>query len=118
MLQHHLAGDGEGTAEGKVGSEDNRDGEMDVADLESGISVKRDGSTLGEVVMQGGCVMLAGRGENVSSVEVESVQYSHTAVNEAAVVARPDEFWGETSCAFVSLKDGLEKKSTVKEIME
>ncbi|KAD5960732.1 hypothetical protein E3N88_12204 [Mikania micrantha] len=43
-------------------------------------------------------------GENVSSVEVESVLYSHPAVNEAAVVGRPDEFWGETPCAFVSLK--------------
>lgn len=45
-------------------------------------------------------------GENVSSVEVESVLYSHPAVNEAAVVARPDEFWGETPCAFISLKPG------------
>ncbi|KAL8211229.1 hypothetical protein R6Q57_005666 [Mikania cordata] len=43
-------------------------------------------------------------GENVSSVEVESVLYSHPAVNEVAVVGRPDEFWGETPCAFVSLK--------------
>ncbi|KAL8231792.1 hypothetical protein R6Q57_001570 [Mikania cordata] len=42
-------------------------------------------------------------GENVSSVEVESVLYSNPAVHEAAVVARPDEFWGETPCAFVSL---------------
>ena len=44
-------------------------------------------------------------GENISSVEVESVLYSHPAVNEAAVVARPDDFWGETPCAFVSLKE-------------
>ncbi|GAB2238780.1 hypothetical protein Droror1_Dr00024693 [Drosera rotundifolia] len=43
-------------------------------------------------------------GENISSVEVEAVLYSHPAVNEAAVVARPDEYWGETPCAFVSLK--------------
>ncbi|KAL8251546.1 hypothetical protein R6Q59_035239 [Mikania micrantha] len=42
-------------------------------------------------------------GENVSSVEVESVLYSNPYVHEAAVVARPDEFWGETPCAFVSL---------------
>ncbi|CAM0943278.1 unnamed protein product [Alopecurus aequalis] len=39
-------------------------------------------------------------------VEVESVLYGHPAVREAAVVARPSEFWGETPCAFVSLKDG------------
>jgi acyl-CoA synthetase (AMP-forming)/AMP-acid ligase II len=50
-------------------------------------------------------VIISG-GENISSVEVESVLYEHPAVNEAAVVARPDEFWGETPCAFVSLKDG------------
>ncbi|GJU63998.1 probable acyl-activating enzyme 6 [Tanacetum coccineum] len=42
-------------------------------------------------------------GENVSSVEVESVLYSNPVVHEAAVVAHPDKFWGETPCAFVSL---------------
>ena len=47
-------------------------------------------------------VIISG-GENISSVEVESLLYGHPAVNEAAVVARPDEFWGETPCAFVSL---------------
>ncbi|XP_054796780.1 2-methylpropanoate--CoA ligase CCL4-like [Prosopis cineraria] len=134
--------------------------EMDVLDPDSGKSAKRDGSTLGEVVLRGGCVMLGylrdpeanfkcfkngwfytgdvgvmhpdgyleikdrskdviiSGGENLSSVEVESVLYSNPAVNEAAVVARPDEFWGETPCAFVSLREGLEKKPTEKEIME
>lgn len=48
-------------------------------------------------------VIISG-GENISSVEVESVLYLNPAVNEAAVVARPDDFWGETPCAFVSLK--------------
>ena len=43
-------------------------------------------------------------GENISSIEVENVLYSHEAVLEAAVVARPDERWGETPCAFVALK--------------
>ena len=43
-------------------------------------------------------------GENISSVEVEDVLYKHPAVMEAAVVARPDEKWGETPCAFVALK--------------
>ncbi|KAK7276158.1 hypothetical protein RIF29_17292 [Crotalaria pallida] len=126
----------------------------------TGESVKRDGGTLGEVVLRGGCVMLGylkdpegtskclkngwfytgdvgvmhedgyleikdrskdviiSGGENLSSVEVESVMYGHPAVNEVAVVARPDEFWGETPCAFVSLKVGLGKKPTEKEVME
>ncbi len=43
-------------------------------------------------------------GENISSIEIESVLYRHPAVMEAAVVARPDEKWGETPCAFVELK--------------
>lgn len=128
----------------------------------TGESVKRDGATLGEVVMRGGCVMLGylkdpegtanslkngwfytgdvgvmhedgyleikdrskdviiSGGENLSSVEVESVLYGHPAVNEAAVVARADEFWGETPCAFVSLKDRLKEREipTEKDIVE
>jgi fatty-acyl-CoA synthase len=43
-------------------------------------------------------------GENISTVEVENVLYRHPAVLEAAVVARPDAMWGETPCAFVTLK--------------
>ncbi|XP_073284589.1 2-methylpropanoate--CoA ligase CCL4-like [Primulina huaijiensis] len=125
----------------------------DVVDPESGISVKRDGSTLGEIVLRGACLMLGylknpeatskcmrgdgwlytgdvgvmhpdgyleikdrskdiiiSGGENVSSVEVESVLYSNPVVNEAAVVARPDDYWGETPCAFLSLKEGVSKK--------
>ncbi|XP_059644865.1 2-methylpropanoate--CoA ligase CCL4-like [Cornus florida] len=136
--------------------------EADVVDPESGVSVKRDGLTQGEIVLRGGCVMLGylkdpegtskcmrengwlytgdvavmhpdgyleikdrskdviiTGGENVSSVEVESVLYSNAMVNEAAVVARPDEFWGETPCAFVSLKVGMrEKKTEEREIIE
>ncbi|KAJ8567699.1 hypothetical protein K7X08_019907 [Anisodus acutangulus] len=45
-------------------------------------------------------------GENISTVEVERVLYSHPAVLETAVVARPDNHWGQTPCAFVKLKDG------------
>jgi len=45
-------------------------------------------------------------GENISSIEVESVLYRHPKVLEAAVVAREDEKWGETPCAFVTLKEG------------
>jgi fatty-acyl-CoA synthase len=43
-------------------------------------------------------------GENISSLEVEEVLYKHPLVMEAAVVARPDEKWGEVPCAFVTLK--------------
>lgn len=134
--------------------------EVDVLDPKSGVSVKRDGSTLGEIVLRGGCIMLGylkdpigtrkcmtddgwfytgdvgvmhsdgyleikdrskdviiSGGENLSSVEVESVLYSNPAVNEAAVVARPDEFWGETPCAFVSLKES-KSKPTEKKMIE
>jgi len=138
--------------------------EVDVVDTESGAPVKRDGSTLGELVLRGACLMLGylkdpegtsksmrddgwfytgdvavmhpdgyveirdrskdviiSGGENLSSVEVESVLYAHPSVNEAAVVARPDEFWGETPCAFVSLKVGTSTGNgmpTEKEIIE
>ncbi|XP_020211236.1 probable acyl-activating enzyme 5, peroxisomal [Cajanus cajan] len=126
----------------------------------TGESVKRDGVSVGEIVMRGGCIMLGylkdpegtasclkngwfytgdvgvmhedgyleikdrskdviiSGGENLSSVEVESVLYGHPAVNEAAVVARPDEYWGETPCAFVNLKTGLKKKPTENDIIQ
>ncbi len=45
-------------------------------------------------------------GENISTLEVEGVLYMHPDVMEAAVVARPDKHWGETPCAFVTLKQG------------
>jgi fatty-acyl-CoA synthase len=45
-------------------------------------------------------------GENISSLEVEEVLYRHPAIREAAVVAAPDEKWGEVPCAFLVLKDG------------
>jgi len=47
-------------------------------------------------------------GENISSIEVEDVLFKHPAVALAAVVAKPDEKWGETPCAFVELKPGAE----------
>jgi fatty-acyl-CoA synthase len=50
-------------------------------------------------------VIISG-GENISSVEIEGVLHRHPAVALAAVVAKPDEKWGETPCAFVELKDG------------
>ncbi|XVF65115.1 hypothetical protein PTKIN_Ptkin09bG0220900 [Pterospermum kingtungense] len=135
--------------------------EADVIDPESGLSVKRDGSTVGEIVLRGPCIMLGylkdpkgtsscmkengwfytgdvgvmhsdgymeikdrskdiiiSGGENLSSVEVESILYTHPAINEAAVVAKPDDYWGETPCAFVSLKAELTRKPSEKEIIE
>jgi fatty-acyl-CoA synthase len=47
-------------------------------------------------------------GENISSIEIEDVLYRHPAVSAAAVVAKPDEQWGETPCAFVELREGAE----------
>ena len=54
-------------------------------------------------------------GENISSVEVEIALYKHPAVQLAAVVARPDQKWGETPCAFVQLKPGM--TATAEEII-
>ena len=47
-------------------------------------------------------------GENISSIEVEDVLYRHPAVLAAAVVAKPDEKWGETPCAFLEIKGGAQ----------
>ncbi|CAM0901690.1 unnamed protein product [Alopecurus aequalis] len=134
--------------------------EVDIVDGETGRSVARDGATMGEIVLRGGCVtmgyfkdeaatrsairddgwfytgdvgvmhpdgyleirdrskdVIISGGENISSVEVESILYGHPAVNEAAVVARPDEFWGETPCAFVSLKDGAAAAVSAAEVI-
>lgn len=60
-------------------------------------------------------VIISG-GENISSLEIEEALYRHPKVLEAAVVARPDEKWGETPCAFVTLQEGEEAEAT--EIME
>lgn len=135
--------------------------EVNILDPKTGEAVKKDGSTLGEVVLRGGSVMLGylkdpegtsksmtrtgwfrtgdvgvihpdgylevkdrlkdiiiSGGENLSSVEVEAVLYTHPAVNEAAVVARPHEFWGESPCAFLSLKKKGEEEVTEEEIIE
>ncbi|CAH9148124.1 unnamed protein product [Cuscuta epithymum] len=135
-------------------------GGVDVVNTHTGKSVKRNGKTVGEIVLKGASLMLGYfkdpdgtskcmtedgwfytgdigvmhtdgyvevkdrskdiiicGGENISSVEVESVLYMHPAVNEVAVVAQPDKFWGETVCAFVSLKRGAEKP-TEKEVRE
>jgi fatty-acyl-CoA synthase len=56
-------------------------------------------------------------GENISTIEVEDVLYRHPAILEVAVVARPDEMWGETPCAFVTLKPEMDYV-TEEEIIE
>ncbi len=55
-------------------------------------------------------------GENISSIEVEDTLYRHPKIMEAAVVARPDEKWGETPCAFVTLVAGA--SLTEKEVID
>ena len=55
-------------------------------------------------------------GENISSIEVEDCLYKHPAIQAAAVVAKPDEKWGETPCAFVELKPG--KVASAEDILE
>jgi len=59
-------------------------------------------------------VIISG-GENISTIEVESVIIRHPAVANVAVVARPDEKWGETPCAFVVLKP--DASATAEEIL-
>ncbi len=54
-------------------------------------------------------------GENISSIEVEDVIYKHPAVAYCAVVAKPDDKWGETPCAFVELRPGMD--ATMDELM-
>jgi fatty-acyl-CoA synthase len=55
-------------------------------------------------------------GENISSIEVEDALYKHPAVAAAAVVAKADEKWGETPCAFIELKPGTQ--ATTDELMQ
>jgi fatty-acyl-CoA synthase len=55
-------------------------------------------------------------GENISSIEVEDALYKHPAVLAVAVVAKPDDKWGETPCAFVELKPG--QKATADELLQ
>nr|WP_314074153.1 acyl-CoA synthetase [uncultured Roseococcus sp.] len=121
---------------------------LDVMNPETMETVASDGLAMGEVMMQGNCVMkgylkdeaatvaafaggwfhtgdlavkhpdgyiqlrdrskdiIISGGENISSIEVEDALFKHPAVALAAVVARPDEKWGEVPCAFVELKPG------------
>ena len=54
-------------------------------------------------------------GENISSIEVEDALYKHPAVAAVGVVAKPDDKWGETPCAFVELKPG--QNATAEELV-
>lgn len=135
--------------------------DMDVVHPETGMSVKHDGQSQGEIVFRSGSIMLGylkdqegsslcmrdndwfytgdigvvhpdgyleikdrskdviiSGGENISSAEVESVLYMNPAINEVALVAQRDKFWGKRPCAFVSLKWELSKKPTEEAIIE
>ncbi|KAJ9172585.1 hypothetical protein P3X46_015802 [Hevea brasiliensis] len=74
-----------------------RSGDLAVKHPDGYIEVK---DRLKDIIISGG--------ENISTVEVETVLYSHPAIFEAAVVARPDDHWGQTPCAFVKLKEGFD----------
>lgn len=55
-------------------------------------------------------VIISG-GENISSIEIEDALHAHPAVLHAAVVAQPDDKWGEVPCAFIELKSGVQAPS-------
>ncbi|GLJ39454.1 hypothetical protein SUGI_0805990 [Cryptomeria japonica] len=57
-------------------------------------------------------VIISG-GENISSVEVECVLYTHPSVTEAAVVAMPHPYWGETPCAFLNTKEKVKEEEII-----
>ncbi len=77
-----------------------RDGWFHTGDL----AVRHPGGYI-EVKDRSKDIIISG-GENISSLEIEEVLYKHPAVMEAAVVARTDEKWGESPCAFVAIKAG------------
>ncbi|KAL8476711.1 hypothetical protein ACS0TY_029130 [Phlomoides rotata] len=77
-----------------------RSGDLAVKHEDGYIQVK---DRLKDIIISGG--------ENISTVEVETILYGHPAVLEVAVVARPDNYWGQTPCAFVKMKNGFELSS-------
>ncbi|KAG2648076.1 probable acyl-activating enzyme 1, peroxisomal [Panicum virgatum] len=72
--------------------------------LRSGDLAVRHGDGYVKILDRSKDIIISG-GENISTIEVEAALFAHPAVAEAAVVGRPDEYWGETPCAFVRLKD-------------
>jgi len=131
---------------------------VDVVAGEPPVSVPHDGTSMGEIVLQGNTIMkgylnnqdatteslrdgwfwtgdlavvhadgyiqikdrakdiIISGGENISSVEIENALYKHDSVAEAAVVAMPDDKWGETPCAFVTLREGT--KASEEELID
>ncbi|KAH0696346.1 hypothetical protein KY289_013828 [Solanum tuberosum] len=99
--------------------------EVDIRDSITMKKVPANGVTMGEVIGDlavkhpDGYIEVKDRskdiiisgGENISTIEVETVLYRHPAVLEAAIVARPDNHWGQTPCAFVKLKEGFDASS-------
>ncbi|RLN13161.1 putative acyl-activating enzyme 1, peroxisomal [Panicum miliaceum] len=73
--------------------------------LRSGDLAVRHGDGYVKIMDRSKDIIISG-GENISRIEVEAALFAHPAVAEAAVVGRPDEYWGETPCAFVKLRDG------------
>ncbi|CAD6248375.1 unnamed protein product [Miscanthus lutarioriparius] len=74
--------------------------------LRSGdLAVRHAGDGYVKILDRSKDIIISG-GENISTIEVEAALFAHPAVAEAAVVGRPDEYWGETPCAFVTLKEG------------
>ncbi|KAL6848529.1 hypothetical protein ACP4OV_021823 [Aristida adscensionis] len=84
--------------------------------LRSGDLAVRHGDGYVKVMDRAKDVIISG-GENISTIEVEAALFAHPAVAEAAVVGRPDEYWGETPCAFVKLKDGAAAGVTAEEVV-
>ena len=84
------------------------DGVRDRALLEETCETSLRGAGLWDEVKDRLKDIIISGGENISSIEVESVLYKFPKVAAAAVVAKPDEKWGETPCAFVELKPGEE----------
>ncbi|KAI3874885.1 hypothetical protein MKW98_019458 [Papaver atlanticum] len=131
--------------------------EIDVKDLQTMVSVPRDGKSVGEIVLRGSSIMkgyfkdeeatrkafkngwfltgdvgvihpdgyfeikdrskdvIISGGENISSVEVESVLYRHYDILEAAVVAMPHPFFGKTPCAFITSRSKFVTKKNDQE---
>jgi acyl-CoA synthetase (AMP-forming)/AMP-acid ligase II len=71
--------------------------------LRSGNLAVRHGDGYVKILDRSKDIIISG-GENISTIEVEAALFAHPAVAEAAVVGRADEYWGETPCAFVTLK--------------
>ncbi|RLN00813.1 hypothetical protein C2845_PM06G10760 [Panicum miliaceum] len=84
--------------------------------LRSGDLAVRHGDGYVKILDRSKDIIISG-GENISTIEVEAALFAHPAFAEGAVVGRPDEYWGETPCAFVTLKDGAGESVGAEEVM-